>query len=180
VRPPVENCLSPRRINKVRPSAGHLGGRREAYEAAVRCFQDWLSERETAGPSDDEKAVQQVRLFLERHGASRFQLTWDAADEEAAEKQEELAIRDRAGFRRRGEDGQIEYLVFPETFRKEVCAGLAWKPVLKVLHSRKFLRNDEGHMTRVARLPQLGLRRVYCICSLIFDAPPKKDGEEET
>ncbi len=42
-------------------------------EAIAACFRAWLAERGTVGAREDVQAVAQLRDFLARHGASRFE-----------------------------------------------------------------------------------------------------------
>ena len=44
----------------------------EAGRACVRCFRDWLDARGTIGSGEAQKAIAQVRRFIELHGNSRF------------------------------------------------------------------------------------------------------------
>jgi putative DNA primase/helicase len=136
----------------------------EAFEAAGRLFEEWLRQRGTRGSSDAEAGVRQVRHFIEANGESRFQ----AIRGEGAEETE--PIRERAGFRRRNAEGEIEYLILPEVFRTEVCAGYSYRDVLKALGQREYLARDETHYTIKPRLPGQGTVRVYCVRATILEA----------
>ena len=48
----------------------------EAEQAAARCFADWLQHRGGTVPAEIAAGMRQVRLFLEQHGSSRFELAW--------------------------------------------------------------------------------------------------------
>jgi uncharacterized protein (DUF927 family) len=136
----------------------------EAIGAAARCFREWVERGGTSGASDVEAAIRQVRMFLGTHGASRFQSLRGDGIEEAQ------AIRDRAGFKRQqAETGATEYLILPEVFRGEVCAGFSYRVVLKALDDRGFLVRTPPDMTIKPRLPELGAVRVYCIRSAILE-----------
>lgn len=137
----------------------------EAMAAAERCFKEWIEQRGTAGASDSEQAVRQVRAFLEAHGASRFQMLKPLADDTNTDAD---TIRDRAGFRRRDADGEIEYLILPETFRTEVCSGYSAGEVLKELDRRGLLVRTQPAMTIKPRLPEMGIARVYCVRGAIL------------
>lgn len=127
----------------------------EAAWAASLCFQSWLKLRGSLGASDDEEAVRQVRLFLETHGASRFQ-------QKSNEK-----INNRAGFTRDG-----EYLILPEVFRKEVCSTFQTDRVAKILEERGYLgSHDADRFTAKPRIAANGGQptRVYVVKSSILE-----------
>jgi uncharacterized protein (DUF927 family) len=143
----------------------------EATQAAQQCFREWLGRRGTSGASDVEAGIRQARAFIGSHGASRFQFIRHSSrtglDDDTDEKQ---VMRDRAGFRRRNPDtNETEYLILPETFRNEVCAGHALQAVLKELDKRGFLVRERPNMTIKPNLPELGRVRVYCILAAILE-----------
>jgi uncharacterized protein (DUF927 family) len=119
-------------------------GSGEASHAGRCCFSAWLNERGGAGSFDTEAAIRQVRIFLERNGSSRFQPTTTRHDRSGDEIQERVI--DRAGFWR-DSDGDREYLVFPQVFRKEVCAGYNYMMVAAELQKRGYLEsgNEKDH-----------------------------------
>jgi hypothetical protein len=45
----------------------------EALAAAKTCFDAWLEQRGGSGVAEDSAILAQVALFVEQHGASRFQ-----------------------------------------------------------------------------------------------------------
>jgi uncharacterized protein (DUF927 family) len=134
-----------------------------ARQAAERLFGEWLGQR-TIGSADEDKAIRQVRAFLEAHGASRFQMLKPGND--GAER-----IINRAGFKRETDEG-IEYLILPETFKNEVCGGYDSKMVTAALHKRGLLTHSVGRMQFKVRLPELGDDSVwvYCIRARLFNA----------
>jgi putative DNA primase/helicase len=136
----------------------------EAVEAAQRCFEEWMNARGTAGPSDLEAAIRQVRAFLESNGGGRFQALSAMPADAGAER-----ISNRAGFKRLDGDGETEYLILKEIFSNEVCRGYSSSAVLKELDRRGFLVRDHPNMTIKPRLPELGSVRVYCIRAAILD-----------
>ncbi len=128
----------------------------EAGAAAGKCFASWLDS--FGGPRDreDRALLAQVRDFLERHGASRFE------DVNATEGQR--IINNRAGFFRSVDGGKREYLVFPETFKKEVCSGVDPKAAVRALLAHGWLvPGSDGKATQKPRLPEMGPARVYVI-----------------
>jgi putative DNA primase/helicase len=139
----------------------------EATNAAARCLKSWIADRGTTGAGDSETAVKQVRRFFEANGASRFQVLRHAAAESADENQ---VVVNRAGFRRQNGDGETEYLVFPETFKAEVCCGFDYKMVAHVLEDRGFLECQPPDLTKHVRLPgNLGKVRAFCVRASILE-----------
>ena len=97
--------------------AGQMGILPADFDApgcAERCFHDWLAARGGIGASEDAAILAAVRLFIEQHGASRFQDLDRVAD----------TCPNRVGFRRT-RNNITEYLILPESFRAEVVKGYA-------------------------------------------------------
>ena len=105
-------------------------------------------------------ALSQVRLFIEKHGDARF---------EKVGATDAIPIRDRAGWRRNDGDDR-EWLIPPEIWRTEVCAGLNPTAVAKALAERGILRPDsDGSYSRPERI-QRGQKptRVYVMTMKIM------------
>jgi putative DNA primase/helicase len=128
----------------------------EALLAVKSCFDAWLSLRGGAAAAEDTAIVEQVTLFIEQHGASRFQYL----DTQAA------TVINRVGFRRDVEGG-TEYLILPESFKAEVCKGHNAKRAATVLLEKGLLLPGEGrNLMRMSAnvLPGFGCRkRCYTI-----------------
>ena len=141
----------------------------EATNAAAKCFKNWLAVRVGgSGAGDSGVAIQQVRNFIEVNGASRFQSPI-ARQDKSGEKIPEKVIN-RAGFRVDDVDGEaVEYLVLPEVFRREVCAGFDYRMVANALLSRACLDNETPHLTKKTRMPEVGNIRFYAIRASILD-----------
>jgi putative DNA primase/helicase len=135
----------------------------EAIRAAERCLREWVAGRGTTGASDMEGAVRQVRAFFEINGSSRFQPLKSSVETNPER------IMNRAGFTRSNVDGETEYLILPEVFRREVCRGHSHQAVLRELDKRGFLVRDPENLTIKPRLPELGSVRVYCIRAAILN-----------
>lgn len=86
-----------------------------------------------SGASEDAAIMAAVRLFIEQHGASRFQ---DADNPNAV-------CINRVGFRRKVGD-ETEYLVLPELFKAEVVKGHSIKRVISILKEQGWLRTGGG------------------------------------
>jgi putative DNA primase/helicase len=119
-----------------------------AIHAAGMCFRAWLERRGGAGPQEDDAALAQVRHFIELHGEARFS-PMDGSNRTTI---------NRAGFRRTI-NGAEQYLILPEVFRREVCAGFDYRRVAHLLLERGFLETEPPHLTLKPR----GIKRVYCV-----------------
>lgn len=125
----------------------------EATQAANQCFAAWLDSFGGTGNREDRALLEQVRGFFETHGASRF--------EDVAADIDQRVIN-RAGFYRRGLDDAREYLVLPEAFRREVCAGFDLKAATQCLRTHGWIvPGGDGRPTQKPRLPGIGTARVY-------------------
>jgi putative DNA primase/helicase len=90
----------------------------EACRAATACFNAWLEARGGSGPGEIRDGIDQVRLFLEKHGASRFQ-DWEGGSE---------PVYHRASFVRTDQRGEKSYYVLPAVWKSEVCQGRDARP----------------------------------------------------
>jgi putative DNA primase/helicase len=132
----------------------------EAAAAAGVVFARWIEGRGGAGASEDREAVAKVRAFLEAHGGSRF----EPCDYEAGD----LRIINRAGFWQ-SVDGLRDYLILPQVWKNEVCAGMDARRVARVLAERGMIECDAaGKFSVLRNLPSLGRVRAYVIKATIF------------
>ena len=134
----------------------------EAESAAEACFDSWLDSRGSTGVGDVEAAIRQVRAFIEAHGNSRFQSLVPRQDGRGNEIHERVI--DRVGFKAVDPEGDAEFLILGEAFRQEVCKGLDYRMVAKVLDERRHLRTDsKGKRSVLHTVPELGRIRVYAV-----------------
>jgi putative DNA primase/helicase len=127
-------------------------GKGEALQAVKLCFEAWIALRGGAGAAEDTALLEQVMLFIEQHGQSRFQ---------DIEKPEAICVN-RVGFRRTGEDRTV-YYVLPESF-KEMCKGHTTTRAARVLRDAKVLTPEGGRLrSRSPYLPGLGRQRCYVL-----------------
>jgi uncharacterized protein (DUF927 family) len=77
-------------------------------------------------------------------------------------------IINRAGFRKLSLDNETEYLVLPEVWRSEVCAGHDAKLIARVLAERGMLKTQGERLQINARLPGMGSARVYHVTAAIL------------
>ncbi len=131
----------------------------EAENAAVCCFEDWLKDF-GGGQRETENVLRQVKLFLEQHGDSRF--------EPMENIDNRRTVNNRAGFWRTVTEGK-EFLVFPEVFKEEVCAGIDHKHAAKVLKDAGWLKSFSNRLTCCVRLPGMPVTRVYQFCSKVWE-----------
>jgi len=131
----------------------------EASVCAGACFESWLGMRGNVASSDMDAAVRQVQYFLEISGANRFQVI------RGGNTESDQVVPNRAGFRAISQ-GETEYIILTEVWRREVCAGFDAKAVAAELLRRGHLEpgTDDAHPhTPLRRLPEMGQRRVYVV-----------------
>ena len=132
-----------------------------ARAGAAACFKAWLHQRGGAGSADTAALLAQVRMFFEAHGQSRLEELQGYADGRGP-------VHNRAGFRRNDGVGVVEYLVLPEAFRREICAGFDARRAATALMEAGWLKSaDKGKSSQVIRVPGMGTVRVY-----VFDSRP--------
>lgn len=124
----------------------------DAPGCAERCFHDWLTARGGIGASEDTAILTTVRLFIEQHGASRFQ---------DLDTQMSTCVN-RVGFRRNVR-GVTEYIVLPESFRAEIIKGFSPRRAAAVLRNSGWLHLSDGKNTTKRELPGMGRVRAYVI-----------------
>jgi len=134
----------------------------EATQAASRCFAAWLDSFGGAGNREDRLLLAQVRGFFETHGASRFEDVGASIDQR---------VINRAGFYRAGMEGTREFLVLPEAFKRDVCAGFDLQAATQCLLAQGWIvPGSDGRPTQKPRLPGIGTARVYVFTNKWADA----------
>ncbi|MEY4749697.1 MAG: hypothetical protein RIQ60_1911 [Pseudomonadota bacterium] len=134
----------------------------EAMAACAACFASWLDGFGGTSAREDRALLSQVRAFFEVHGNSRFEDTTSTA---------EVRIPNRAGFFRTGADGARQFLVLPEVFKREVCAGFDPKAAaLALVQAGLILKAKDGKASQSVRLPGIGATsRVYVFGAKLWD-----------
>ena len=169
----------------------------EGERAARACFDAWLSARGGAGNGEVRQMLRQVRRFLEAHGSGRFTWWHRASDDHAPNTLQRAGFRrmvdsegkplkivkasavsggsnDDKGLYQvltsvDGEDTSVEYFILPEVFRSEVCQGLDYQAVARVLLEHGALLPSSGRAFDCKqRLPGLGLSNCYRIPPALF------------
>lgn len=130
-------------------------------QAAARCFASWIANFGSAGNREDRALLEQVRAFFETHGSSRF---------EDLTARFEQRVANRAGFFRKDTEGEREYLVLPESFKRDLCAGFDMRHAIKVLTAAGWLiPGNDGKSSQKPRLPFVGLTRVYVLTGKVLE-----------
>lgn len=174
--------------------AGITGWRKgEALEAGRRCFNAWLMARGHADNGEDVAMVGQVRAYLEKNGDALFTWSHRAADDHRPntamrsgfkrliddegrplkfDSATEYLEKGIAKGQREADHASIEYFVLPEAFKREVCKGLDWNVVAKLLRAQGHLVHEKGKLTNKVRIPTMGKATVpvFHIKASIFEA----------
>jgi uncharacterized protein (DUF927 family) len=128
----------------------------EPTKAAEFALEQWIAGRGGREAAEAIQAIRSVRLFIEKFGDSRFE------DAEYPEGK----IHNRAGWRRGKGEEQV-WLVLPEVWRSEVCAGLDATHVAKVLADRGMLLRGPAGYQRPHRI-QGKVLKLHTIAASIF------------
>ncbi len=118
----------------------------EAFQAVRRCFREWLAENNTGQAADDRALFAQVAAFMQAHSSTRF------PDHDA--DQETLARHhQRAGFRYVDEQGDMQFWVMSEPFKKELCKGFQTLAAVRAMVKAKWMQvgDVEGGKQRSTR-----------------------------
>ena len=124
--------------------------------AAVTCFQQWRKSWSPAGSREAQRAIEQVRAFIQTQGS---RLPFHDAPEA------QRMVHNCAGFDSR----QDEYWIFPTTFQNEVCAGLDHKTVAKALDQREYLVSGKAGFMLKRRVNSTQ-SRFYVISKKVLEA----------
>jgi putative DNA primase/helicase len=135
--------------------------RGEARRAAIGAFNSWLAKRGGTTAHEETQAIEQVRLIIEQHGEARFEPLAGASTAAPA-------VRNRLGWRRGG-GVNGEWLVLPQSWKDEVCAGLDPVFVARTLDKHKMLkRQNQKDLTCVVNVDGQSIR-VYVLTADILE-----------
>jgi putative DNA primase/helicase len=129
----------------------------KAREAAAWALAQWIDRRGGTEPAEVRQAIEQVRLFIEQHGESRF---------EALDDSDARPVYNRAGWRK-GSGSDREWMIPPEVWKAEICNGLDSTMVARTLAERGKLRRALDKFARVERIAGQS-KRVYVVTANIF------------
>ena len=139
----------------------------EALNAVKRCFAEWLAARGGSTNAEPGAMIEAVRSFISKHEEARF------TDLDLDHTGTYRPTINRAGWRRKVGEGR-EYLIDPNVFKTEVCAGFDVIAVCKVLVDAGCLESAiEAGKTRYnvkRRIQGENPRRVYLVNSRIWEA----------
>lgn len=149
-----------------------------------QCFNAWLAARGHLDNGEDAAMLRQVRAWIEKNGDALLTYTHRAMDDHKP------STPLRSGFKRLiDDDGKplkidaaieyvdklsatdsserrsalVEYLIFPEAFRREVCKGVDVATVARLLRQRGHLVHEPDRLTIKHRLPGMGKVPCYHI-----------------
>jgi len=128
----------------------------EATAAAEFALAQWLAARGGRGAAEIFSAIRQVRLFIEKHGVARFQPVDNMA----------TMVMNRAGWRQ-GHGEQQEWLILPEVWKSEICAGLEPGIVAKALADHGMLAKASDGYQKNHRIEGRQMR-LYTITARIL------------
>lgn len=118
----------------------------EATRAALVLFDEWQRERGGVGNREFRQVLDQVQMFFERYGESRF----IECDPELG-REDPRTPPHRAGYRE-FVGGRVIHYVLAQVFTREVLEGLNRKTALKALVDAGILRPDKKGPSRVKHL----------------------------
>ena len=137
----------------------------EAMKAAQVCFAAWLGSYGGEGNQEQRAMLKQVRRFMALHGEARFaDFGRPVADDDHAPR-----VINKAGWRKHDNiKSETEYYVYSEVFEAEVCSGMDYKAVARLLIDKGYLRADGKHLKPKVALPGEGTRRVFHILPALW------------
>jgi uncharacterized protein (DUF927 family) len=129
----------------------------EARKAAAWALRAWLGNRGGVEPAEVRAVIEQVRLYFVQYGDSRFDLLDDPDAKPSP---------NRAGWLK-GEGEDREWLIPPETWKSEICAGHDAVFAARTLHERGVLERVSGSFQSVRKIGGLNTR-VYVVNARIL------------
>lgn len=165
-----------------------------AAGAAETCFRAWLAERGTVGAAEDAQAVQQLRAFIAKHGAARFDTWEDASLAEAQQAEaadpnrpppERFRTQQRAGWRRwqAGEGGRMAWRYYLTAgAMQEALTGLGPREATRTLARLGLIVPPasgadarKGVLAGLHRVPGQGAVRLYELAANILGSDDGTD-----
>lgn len=122
-----------------------------ATEASLSLFNRWLEDRGDLGNKEEQRVLENVSLFFEKHASSRF---IDVNEPDAR-------VVNCAGYRQKVGKAW-EFYVYPEVYKKEICEGFPPKFVTEVCKQEGVLFvGQKGEACPTWRPPGNKSRRFY-------------------
>ena len=129
----------------------------EAFNAAKRCFCDWLAERGGTGSAEETSILRDVISFLMQNGQSRFQKMGEARGDSDDKILNRVGFREVKGVSEGSE--KTHFYILPELFH-EICAGHNVETAKRVLKEHGLLiPGKAGKNTKNKRLPGFGQKK---------------------
>lgn len=145
--------------------------KRVAWQATVTCFRAWLQAFGGDGDKEIKNMLSQVLHFFECNGEARFtDISHSINDDFHAAR-----TINKAGWREKDHNGDIEYFCYTQVFKHEICKGYDYRIVASLLSDLGILKKDIDHFTIQKTLPGEGRKRVYCIKPAISNDVVKDD-----
>ncbi len=137
----------------------------EAEKSCLCLFQDWIAKRGGTQAHEASEAEHRLRAFIAAHGSARFETPWEIT----VQDDQRTRILNRAGFRRKTDDGAWEYFMLPDIFEREIIGSLNPSVAKKHLaERRRILRDKQGKYTTSLRVKGHGQVRLYHIPATIL------------
>lgn len=130
-----------------------------AWQATTACFKAWLQAFGGDGDKVARNMLSQVLYFFECNGEARFtDMSHPASDNTHAAR-----TINKAGWREKNPDGDIEFYCYTQVFKHEICKGYDYRMVARLLSDLGVLIKDKDHFTIQKTLPGEKRKRVYYI-----------------
>ncbi len=158
----------------------------EAERAASRCMGAWIEARGGIESGEDVQALRQVQSILRASQRSRFILWSRILDTRAPNVANALGylrliggttgkpIEHEGHFAReagdlngklseeQAEETEAQFVILPDAWKGELCAGFNAEQVRRLLHDRGYLVTDPGRNTLQLRIPGTGGQEQRC------------------
>lgn len=142
----------------------------DAWRACVWAFESWVARRGGMASSEDQLHLRAVKLFIELHGESRFEVVGSS----------ERVVSNRTGWKRGDGDDRVWHFS-PEVFQSEVCAGFKPSAVAETLarHGCLKLPSGKGLQDRVRINKDSKPIRVYSVTAAIMRGEDEGQGGDD-
>jgi uncharacterized protein (DUF927 family) len=152
----------------------------EARKAAATCLDSWMNVFGDRGNREERQLLEQVRSFLEANGSSRFESMHGGDSQRIINRCGFYHVTefeyDKDGNLQYGLDGPLpkkgglrEYLLQPNAFRYELCAGFDYKFAVRVLKAHGWLEPGKDKSSQLRNLPGMRKTRVYVIGPKVWE-----------
>jgi len=138
-----------------------------SMQAAITCFRAWLQAFGGEGNREERAMIEQVCHFLELHGESRF----TDIERTVVDDNHTPRTMNKAGFREKNHESNLEYYCYPEVFKAEICKGFDHRAVARLLIDKGYMRAGDGRNLQVKKhLKGEGSKRVFHVLPTIWSS----------